>query len=339
MSTLPGDFTCPALRDDLLAARSFFGSQLFLYNLPMDLSIILLSYNTRDITQQTLSSLGRAITADKPLKIEVIVVDNASTDGSGEAIKKLQTEPVASYQLQAIYNKENVGFSKGNNIGLKQSTGKYVLFLNSDMIVDELRLSELITYMDAHPKVGVLTPRVELSSGQIDPASHRGFPTVWRSFCYYSSIEKLATLLAAPRQRRAQRSSQLSSFFGGYHLSGEDVTKEHEIDACTGAFLLIRGDLVRKVGGFDEQFFMYGEDLDLCYQVKTLGYQVVWYPHQKVTHLKYSSGLGSSTPETRKQIRWHFYDAMEKFYLKHYSHTHFALINRMIISLIHIKKS
>jgi GT2 family glycosyltransferase len=102
---------------------------------------------------------------------------------------------------------------------------------------------------------------------------------------------------------------------------------------------LIRGDLVRKVGGFDEQFFMYGEDLDLCYQVKALGYQVIWYPHQKVTHLKYSSGLGSSTPETRKQIRWHFYDAMEKFYLKHYSPTHNALINRMIISLIDLKKS
>ena len=332
MSTLPGDFTCPALRDDLLAARSFLGSQLFLYTLPMDLSIILLSYNTRDITLKTLESLGRAIAADKPLKIEVIVVDNASTDGSQEALQKLLDSNVLRSTFYVLHNADNLGFSKGNNIGLKQASGKYVLFLNSDMIVDELRLSELIAYMDAHPKVGILTPRVELSSGQIDPASHRGFPTVWRSFCYYSGIEKLATLLAA-------RSSQLSSFFGGYHLKGEDVTKEHEIDACTGAFLLIRGDLVRKVGGFDEQFFMYGEDLDLCYQVKALGYQVVWYPHQKVTHLKYSSGLGSSTPETRKQIRWHFYDAMEKFYLKHYSPTHNALINRMIISLIHIKKS
>lgn len=308
----------------------------------MDLSVILLSYNTRDITLKTLESLGRAIGADKPLKIEVIVVDNASTDGSGEAIKKLQAGPDTSYTLQAIYNKENVGFSKGNNIGLKQATGKYVLFLNSDMIVDDLRLSELIAYLDAHPKVGVLTPRVELSSGQIDPASHRGFPTVWRSFCYYSGIERLLGRLEVTKKLEIGPPAgglNLGNYFGGYHLSGEDLTKEHEIDACTGAFLLIRGDLVRKVGGFDEQFFMYGEDLDLCYQVKALGYQVIWYPHQKVTHLKYSSGLGSSTPETRKQIRWHFYDAMEKFYLKHYSSTHNALINRMIISLIHIKKS
>lgn len=294
----------------------------------MDLSIILLSYNTRDITLKTLESLGRAIAADKPLKIEVIVVDNASTDGSQEKLLKLQA---TSYKLQVICNKENVGFSKGNNSGLKQATGKYVLFLNSDMIVDDLRLSELITYLDAHPKVGVLTPRVELSSGQIDPASHRGFPTVWRSFCYYSGIEKLASSCKLP--------GSLMNYLGGYHLKGENIEREHEIDACTGAFLLIRGDLVRKVGGFDEQFFMYGEDLDLCYQVKAMGYQVIWYPGQKVTHLKYSSGLGSSTPETRKQIRWHFYDAMEKFYLKHYSSTHNALINRMIISLIHIKKS
>jgi glycosyltransferase involved in cell wall biosynthesis len=187
----------------------------------MDLSIILLSYNTRDITLKTLASLGRAIGADKPLKIEVIVVDNASTDGSGEAIRQLQAEPIASYQLQAIYNKENVGFSKGNNIGLKQATGKYVLFLNSDMIVDDLRLSELITYLDAHPKVGVLTPRVELSSGQIDPASHRGFPTVWRSFCYYSGIEKLASSCKLP--------GSLMNYLGGYHLKGEKAGLKPEV--------------------------------------------------------------------------------------------------------------
>jgi GT2 family glycosyltransferase len=304
----------------------------------MDLSVILLSYNTRDITLKTLSSLGRAITADKPLKIEVIVVDNASTDGSQEALQKLLDSNVLRSTFYVLHNADNLGFSKGNNIGLKQATGKYVLFLNSDMLVDELRLSELITYMDAHPKVGVLTPRVELSSGQIDPASHRGFPTVWRSFCYYSGIERLLDRLEVTKKLELG-TWNLGNYLGGYHLKGKDLTKEHNIDACTGAFLLIRGDLVRKVGGFDEQFFMYGEDLDLCYQVKALGYQVIWYPHQKVTHLKYSSGLGSSTPETRKQIRWHFYDAMEKFYLKHYSPTHNALINRMIISLIHIKKS
>lgn len=303
----------------------------------MDLSIILLSYNTRDITLKTLESLGRAISADKPLKIEVIVVDNASTDGSSIEIPNSKFQAPNSI-FKFIQNKENVGFSKGNNIGLKQATGKYVLFLNSDMIVDDLRLSELITYLDAHPKVGVLTPRVELSSGQIDPASHRGFPTVWRSFCYYSGIERLLGRLEVTKKLELG-TWNLGNYFGGYHLSGEDLKTEHEIDACTGAFLLIRGDLVRKVGGFDEQFFMYGEDLDLCYLVKAMGYQVVWYPGQKVTHLKYSSGLGSSTPETRKQIRWHFYDAMEKFYLKHYSSTHNALINRMIISLIHIKKS
>jgi hypothetical protein len=148
----------------------------------------------------------------------VIVVDNASTDGSSVEIPNSKS-PNSVFKF--IQNKKTLDLAR--IIRLKQATEKYVLFLNSDMLVDDLRLSELIAYMDAHPKVGVLTPRVELSSGQIDPASHRGFPTVWRSFCYYSGIEKLATLLAA-------RSSQLSSFFGGYHLSGEDLTKEHEID-------------------------------------------------------------------------------------------------------------
>jgi len=293
----------------------------------MDLSIILVTYNTRDITLQTLESLSRALKADKALKTEVIVVDNASSDGSQEALKKLLEPGVMRYTLNVIYNQDNLGFSRGNNVGLAQATGRYVLFLNSDMLVDDVRLSDLISHMDAHPTVGILTPRVELRSGHIDPASHRGFPTLWRSFCYFVGLEKLSTSFSATK-----------GLFGGYHMLDNDLKVEHEIEACTGAFLLIRGDLVRKVGGFDEQFFMYGEDLDLCFQVKALRYQVIWYPHQTVTHLKHSSGLGSTTSTTRKKIRWHFYDAMEKFYMKHYSREHSSLFNRIIISLIQLKK-
>ncbi len=295
----------------------------------MDLSIILLSYNTRAITLQTLQSLDLALTADSALKVEVIVVDNASTDGSGEAIANFKLSNAnqgkeISYKF--IQSQANEGFSKGNNKGLAQATGKYVLYLNSDMNVDGLRLSELVTYMDSHQKVGIVTPRVNLTSGQIDPASHRGFPTPWRSLCYFSGLERFFAPLRMS-----------SRWFGGYHLRDISLDTEHEIEACTGAFLLIRGDLVSELGGFDERFFMYGEDLDLCYRVKEKGLQVIWFPTQNVIHLKHSSGIGSVSSETRNKIRTHFYEAMQLFYDKHYRQQYPGIVNLIVRGGIWLK--
>ncbi|MEI7652698.1 MAG: glycosyltransferase family 2 protein [bacterium] len=332
----------------------------------MDLSIILLSYNTRTITLQTLQSLDQALTADSPLNVEVIVVDNASTDGSGEEIQKLKFKS-ENCHLQFIQNKTNEGFSKGNNRGLAVATGNYILYLNSDMNVDGLRLSEPVAYMDTHQKVGIVTPRVNLTSGQIDPASHRGFPTPWRSLCYFSGLESISKKLSA-LYRGENYSSQvmvsqpaLSSvegnhdkshfdrlsvtkifglcmkWFGGYHLLEKDLNVAHEIDACTGAFLLIRGDVVRELGGFDERFFMYGEDLDLCYRVKEKGRQVIWLPTQAVIHLKHSSGIGSVSPETRNKIRAHFYEAMQLFYDKHYRQQYPGIVNSIVRGGIWLK--
>lgn len=298
----------------------------------MDLSIILLSYNTRAITLQTLQSLDQALATDSALKVEVIVVDNASTDGSGEAIANFKLSNAnqgkeISYKF--IQSQANEGFSKGNNKGLEVATGRYVLYLNSDMNVDGLRLSELVAYLDSHQKVGIVTPRVNLTSGQIDPASHRGFPTPWRSLCYFSGLERFFS--ANWRIRMTSR------WFGGYHLRDKSLDSAHEIEACTGAFLLIRGDLVRKLGGFDERFFMYGEDLDLCYRVKEKGLQVIWLPTQSVIHLKHSSGIGSVSPETRSKIRAHFYEAMQLFYDKHYRRQYPGIVNSIVRGGIWLK--
>lgn len=291
----------------------------------MDLSIILLSYNTCKITVQTLNSLIHALETDSSLKVQIIVVDNASTDGSGEEIQKLKFKS-ENYHLQFIQNKKNEGFSKGNNRGLAVATGNYILYLNSDMNVDGLRLSELVTYMDKYQKVGIVTPRVNLTSGQIDPASHRGFPTPWRSLCYFSGLERFFAPLR-----------MTSRCFGGYHLLERSLDTEHEIEACTGAFLLIRGDVVRELGGFDERFFMYGEDLDLCFRVRQKGLQVIWLPAQKVVHLKYSSGIGSESIETRNRIKAHFYEAMWLFYDKHYSQQYPLWVTVLVRSGIWLK--
>lgn len=298
----------------------------------MDISVIILSYNTKEITARCLTELKELCTQSSPLTFQVIVVDNGSTDGS---VEMLRTFSMPECTFEVVYNKENVGFSRGNNIGLQRARGKYVLYLNSDVMVSKtskkIHFADLINYMDSHLDVGALTVRVELPSGQIDPASHRGFPTPWRSLAYLLKLEKLAFSVPALHP-------YLKGIFGGYHLLGADLNMVHQIDAGTAAFLMCRKESIDRLNGFDEQFFMYGEDLDLCFRMQELGQKVIWYPQYTVTHLKYQSGLQSSDAKTKSRIRWHFYDAMEKFYLKHYNKRYCVCINTLILSVIKLKK-
>ncbi|MBP6994433.1 glycosyltransferase family 2 protein [Candidatus Woesebacteria bacterium] len=299
----------------------------------MDISVIILSYNTKDTTARCLKELNNLCTQCPSLAFQVIVVDNASTDGSVELLQSLS---LSGCNLEVVYNVQNVGFSRGNNIGLQKARGKYVLYLNSDVMVGKtsevIRFVDLISYMDSHLDVGALTVRVELPSGHIDPASHRGFPTPWRSLAYFLKFEKIIGALPF-------LNSSVKGLLGGYHLMGEDLNTVHQIDAGTAAFLFCRKESIDSLKGFDEAFFMYGEDLDLCYRLKELGQKVIWYPHYTVTHLKYQSGLQSNDSKTKQQIRWHFYDAMEKFYLKHYKKRYCVCVNTIIMSLIQLKKA
>ncbi len=299
-----------------------------------DLSIIIPSFNTKDITKECLERLVSCITTSntsttKPIAVEIIVVDNASSDGSVDMLTSLmpalQTKEITPI---VIYNKTNTGYSKGNNIGLQKATGTYVLYLNSDVYVDNLNLNELLNYLDANQKVGALTVRVNLSNGSIDPASHRGFPTVWRSLTYFAGLEKLTRSIPV-----------LSTLFGGYHLTSSDLNTKHEIDAGTGAFLLTRKKIMDTLGGFDEQFFMYGEDLDLCYRIKELGYIIEYNPVYDVLHLKYKSGMSSKDDSVRVKTRTHFHDAMKLFYKKHYEKQYPWIVNTFIYYMIDLKNS
>jgi hypothetical protein len=256
--------------------------------------------------------------------VEVIVVDNGSKDGSKEMLRQLAKN---LSRLTVIDNDTNVGYPKGNNRALKEAKGEYVLFLNSDVIVDGLNLEETLSYMDKHPKIGVLTVKVVLPNGKIDPASHRGFPDLWNSFCYFAKLERLLGWLPV-----------MGKIFGGYHLTHLDLTSIHEIDSPTGAFFLTRKRILDRLGGFDESFFMYGEDLDLAYRIKEIGYQVVYYPLSHVTHLKYVSGLNKGCTETRKRTREYFYQAMKIFYRKHYQKKYPSFINQAVYSLISLKQ-
>src|SRR5438128_353191 len=145
-----------------------------------DLSVILLSYNTKDVTNRALEALFDSL-SHFAKEAEIIVLDNASEDGSLSMLRLLTKGSPKSISYSVIVNKQNVGFSAGNNQALKQAHGKYVLFINSDAIIKNINFDELLVYMDKNPDVGVLTVKVSLEDGSIDPASHRGFPTLWNS--------------------------------------------------------------------------------------------------------------------------------------------------------------
>lgn len=290
------------------------------------LSVIILSYNTDKTTERCINSL----IACTNIELEIIVVDNGSSDGSLkmlEFFKKKLNRTGGEISFKLIVNHQNLGYPKGNNQGIKNAKGKYILFLNSDTIVKKINFKQLLNYLDSREDVGVLTVNVVLPSGKIDPASHRGFPTIWNSFCYFLKLEAVFKKIPI-----------FNHLFGGYHLVNKDLRSIHEIDSPTGAFYLTRKSLLDRIGGFDENFFMYGEDLDLSYRVKKQGYKVLYYPLYKVVHLKYASGLGHIDFETRKQIKGHFFNAMKLFYKKHYQDRYPNYLNKLIYFLIDFKK-
>lgn len=289
-----------------------------------DLSIIIVSYNTANLTVACLDSVSASLKKN-PIQAEIIVVDNASTDKSVELIKNLELK---AKNLKLIENRANVGFGKANNLGLKKAEGKYILFLNSDTLVEGINLQELISVMNQDEKIGVLTVRVNLENGCLDPASHRGYPTIWRSFTYFSKLEHLTRHIPI-----------LNRVFGGYHLTHLSHRTTHEIESPSGAFFLTRKSILDELGGFDENFFMYGEDLDLSMRIKRLGYKILFYPEQSITHLKGKSGIKHKDNKVKGETNKHFYESMKIFYDKYYMNKYPKLVTRIVHWAIGLKIS
>ena len=274
----------------------------------MDLSIIIVNYKTKDLTLQTIDSVYKAT---KPKgKLEVFLIDNASGDATPETVRKKFP------QVKVITLAKNLGFAGGNNPGLRKAKGKYQLLLNSDTIIQKDTLVKMIKFMDDNPKVGLSTCRVNLVNGQLDPASHRGFPTPWASITYYLGLEKLF-----PQ----------SKIFGQYHQGWKSLKTTHEIDTPVGAFFFLRKKALDQVGLLDETFFMYGEDIDLAIRIKEAGWKIMYTPITKITHLKGASGLNKKvkdklTPEAKLQrikTTKAFFKNNKILYKKHYSKQYF----------------
>ncbi|GAB4219065.1 MAG: hypothetical protein Fur009_3310 [Candidatus Microgenomates bacterium] len=287
------------------------------------LSIIIVSFNTKKITKTCLISLKNNF-KKYPIDYEVIVVDNGSSDGSVDMLKKIEKK---WKDLKLVISEKNLGFGKGNNLGLKYATGKYILYLNSDAIVKDIDFNDLINLMNIYKDIGALTVKVVLPTGDIDPASHRGFPTLWRSFTYFSGLEKLFYKIPF-----------LNKIFGGYHLTHLNLEEIHEIEAGTGAFLLVKKEILDKIGGFDEDYFAYGEDIEMAWQIKKLGYKILYYPLWEVLHLKSMSGLKKGNKVIRKKTSFYFYDSMKIFYKKHYAKKYPSFINKLVYLSIDFKR-
>ncbi|MDQ6741436.1 MAG: glycosyltransferase family 2 protein, partial [Candidatus Dormibacteraeota bacterium] len=239
-------------------------------------SAIVVSYNVRDLLLDSL----RAFYASSDVPVEVVVVDNASSDGSADAV-------AASFrQAKVIRLAVNVGFGKANNAGLQQAEGRFILLLNPDVTVQPGCVGRLTDFLLVRPDAGAVGPRLERPDGKLDLAARRGFPTPSAAFYRFSGLSRLFAR---------------SARFNRYNMGHLPETESHEIDAGTAACLLVRRAAVDRVGFFDPDYFMYGEDIDLCYRLKTGGWKVFYLPDARAVHVK-----GASTRQSTRKMLWEF---------------------------------
>lgn len=265
----------------------------------MDLSIIIVNYCTYDLTKQTINSVLKTV---HDISYEIIVVDNASPDNS---IVQLEEDFKEDNLVKIIKNKNNDGFAVANNLGFKHSSGEYILLLNSDVIVKENTINNCLTYIQSNNNIGALGCKVSLPDGSLDKACRRSFPTFKVSFYRMTGLSKLF-----PNSKR----------FNQYNLSYLNDDGVYSIDCIVGAFMLINRTIYEKVGGLDETYFMYGEDIDLCYKIKELGYDIVYYGKEEIIHYKGASGKN-------RKLLYEFHKSMNIFYDKHYKKEDNILIN------------
>jgi len=277
----------------------------------VDLSIIILTYNTKEITAQAVKSIEENYLEEvKAGSYEVIVTDNASTDGSLEYFRKYkETTKIKSFHI--VDNGGNIGFSAGNNKGIGFAKGKYILFLNPDTIVYKNTLEYLVNFLENHKDVGAVSCKLINQDGEIDFNCHRGFPTPWNAFCYFSGISRIF-----PK----------SKLFAGYTQGWKDLNTTHEVDAIEGAFMMIPREIGEKVGWWDEDYFFYGEDLQFCYNIQKLGYKIYYVGEKNIMHIGgASSGIKKKTANITKEnvdskirLQKARFNAMRIFYRKNY---------------------
>ena len=254
------------------------------------LSVIIVNYNVRHFLEQCLLSVRQAI---KGIDAEVFVVDNNSVDGSQAMLREKFPD------ITLIESKENLGFSRGNNLAIRKAVGEYVLLLNPDTVVEESTFQKCIDFMDDHSDAGALGVKMLDGEGNFLPESKRALPTPWVAFYKIFGLSRIF-----PKSKK----------FGKYHLSYLSKEENHEVEVLSGAFMMMRKECLDKIGLLDETFFMYGEDIDLSYRVILGGYKNYYFSETKIIHYK-----GESTKKGSLNYVKVFYNAMIIFARKHFS--------------------
>jgi hypothetical protein len=287
------------------------------------LSIIVLSYNTKELLRGCLVSLEKN---RREVDFEVIVPDNGSVDGSPEMVEK--DFPNA----RLIESEINLGFAGGNNLAKELARGEYVLFLNSDTIVHKNTLRETVDYLDRYKDVGAVTCKIVLPNGDLDKDTRRSFITPWIGLVHlFLKLDRLF-----PKSR----------LFAKYWYGYMPENKIHEIDALQGAFFLTRKKLLDEIGWFDEDYFLDGEDIDISWRIKDMGFKNMYFPKVEITHFKGSS-KGKIESQNRKLVplkdrfryRMAGVNSMEIFYRKHLWSRYPFVLNLFVISGIKVIKA
>ncbi|WP_407392414.1 glycosyltransferase family 2 protein [Methanobrevibacter sp.] len=264
----------------------------------MDLSFVIVNYQTFELTKNTIESIFRY---DYSFNYEILLVDNASGDDSLARLRDYFKDNV-----KFIASAENNGFAAGNNQALKIAKGKYILLLNSDTVVWENTLEDIYQYMESHADVGATGCRVLLEDGQLDKACKRSFPNAKNSFFKLFHIPT-------------------NSKDDNYNLTNLPDDEIYEIDCLTGAFMFMRAKVLDEIGLLDETFFMYGEDIDLCYRIKQAGWKIVYYGEAIITHFK-----GASSKKQKSKLIYEFHRAMYIYYKKHNAKDSSFIVNFVV---------
>lgn len=271
-----------------------------------DLSIIIVNYNTKKLALECVSSVIETLAN---ISYEIILVDNSSEQI--EVIESVDNDKIKCYHI------DNKGYANANNFGYSKSKGINILFLNPDTIVYENTIEECLKKLTKDRNIGALGCKVIREDGTLDHACRRGFPTPFNSLCYFSKIYKVF-----------RNNPKLC----GYTFSNIDDNISMEVDSLTGAFMMVKRSVLDKVGLFDEIFFMYGEDIDLCFRIKLANYKIFYYADYTILHKKYQSGIAKSSPIVIKN----FYEAMIIFYDKNYKSIYNSVLTFFICLAIQL---
>jgi hypothetical protein len=254
-----------------------------------DISIIIVSYNVREFLRQSLLSIRKAVAN---LAAEIFVVDNASNDGSAEMVRREFPE------VKLIANRDNLGFAAANNQALRQATGRLLVLLNPDTVVQEDTFTSIRAFFEQHPESGMAGCKVLNPDGSLQLACRRSFPTPWVAFTRLSGLSRLF-----PNSR----------WFGRYNLTYLPENETADVEAISGSFMAVRREALDQVGLLDEDFFLYGEDLDWCFRMRAAGWKIHYFPGTQIIHFKGESAKQSDFDNLRL-----FYQAMGLFVRKHF---------------------